>query len=100
SRQLRSEIDPNQDAGTWYELNSKLVLREVVKVRHPVTQYLPSIPQRQRSILVPMGNLKYTRNSHHISLHVTNDGKYAKFMINNVLGRLDCPAEPRLLYLK
>lgn len=100
SRQLRSEIDPNQDAGTWYGLKSKLVLREVVKVRDPITHYLSSIPHRQRSILVPMGNLKYTRHGHHVSLCVTNEGNYAKFMINDVLGRLDCPTEPRLLYLK
>jgi hypothetical protein len=62
SLQLRSEIDPNQDAGTWYGLNSKLVLREVVKVRDPVTHYLSSVPQRQRSILVPIGEIKYSRN--------------------------------------
>ena len=100
SPQLRSEIDPDQDAGTWYGLNSKLVMRDVVKVRDPVTGYLSSVPQRQRSILVPMGDIKYARNGQHIALFVTNDGNYAKFMINNILGRLDCPTEPRLLFLK
>jgi hypothetical protein len=100
SPQLRSEIDPNQDAGTWYGLNSKLVLREVVKVHDPVTHYLSSVPLRQRSILVPMGEIRYCRNGQHISLFVANNGDYAKFTINDVLGRLDCPAEPRLLYLK
>jgi len=62
SPQLKSEIDLNQDAGTLYELNSKLVLREVAKVRDPVTHYLFSVLQRQRSILVPMGDIKYSRN--------------------------------------
>lgn len=100
SPQLRSEIDPNQDAGTWYGLNSKLVLREVVRVRDPVTHCLSSVPQRQRSILVPMGDIRYIRHGPHISLFVANNGDYAKFTINDVLGRLDCPAEPRLLYLK
>jgi hypothetical protein len=100
SHQLRSEIDPNQDAGTWYGLNSKLVLREVVRLHDPVTDYMSSVPQRQRSILVPMGEIRYIRHGQHISLFVKNDGNYAKFAINDVLGRLDCPAEPRLLYLK
>jgi hypothetical protein len=100
SPQLRSEIDPNQDAGTWYGLNSKLVLRQVVKVRDPVTHYWTSAPQRQRGILVPMGDIRYIRRDQHISLFVANNGDYGKFTINEVLGRLDCPAEPRLLYLK
>lgn len=30
SPQLKAEIDLNQDAGTWYGLDSKLVLKEVV----------------------------------------------------------------------
>jgi hypothetical protein len=36
-------------------------------------------------------------------VEVENDGKYrdyGHFVINDVLGRLDCPAEPRLLYFK
>ncbi|KAL9125857.1 MAG: hypothetical protein Q9217_005002 [Psora testacea] len=86
-RQLRSEVDPNQDAGTWYGLNSKLVLRDTIN-------------PRQRSIIVPMGSAKYTRNGYHVAVEVENHGNYCRYMINNVLGRLDCPAEPRLLYLK
>lgn len=86
-RQLSAEIDPDQDAGTWYGLNSKLVLRDTAN-------------NRQRSIIVPLGAAKSTRHSYHVSVDVENDGQYGRFFINDVLGRLDCPPEPRLLYLK
>lgn len=87
SSQLRSEIDPNQDAGTWYGLNSKLVLRDFIN-------------PRQRSILTPIGDLTCTQNLFHVTIEVENNGNYGRFTINDVLGRLDCPAEPLLLYLK
>jgi hypothetical protein len=93
STQLRSEIDPDQDAGTWFGLNSKLVLRELDKFGEPTTQ-------RQRSIIVPMGPISYRRNGPHVAVEAANNGDYGRFTINEVLGRLDCPAEPRLLYLK
>ena len=86
-RQLWSEIDPNQDAGTWYGLNSKLVLRDMVN-------------HKQRSIIVPMGSVKHGRDRFHVAVDVENDGTYGRFFINDILGRLDCPPEPRLLYLK
>jgi hypothetical protein len=97
SRQLRAEIDPNQDAGTWYGLNSKLVLRDVpnVAVRSP-----QNLSHQQRSILVPMGGVKYMLDGPHVAVFVNNDGDYGRFAINEILGRLECPAEPRLLYLK
>jgi hypothetical protein len=85
--ELRSEIDPDQDAGTWYGLNSKLVLRDA------------SNP-RQRSIIVPMGLVRYKRNGTHVAVVVENNGTYGRFTINDVLGRLECPTEPRLLYTK
>jgi hypothetical protein len=100
SPQLRSEINPNQDTSTWYRLSSKLVLREVAKMRDPVTHYLSSVPQHQRSILVPIREIKYGYNSQHISLFIANNSDYAKFTINNILGYLNYLAEPRLLYLK
>lgn len=86
-RQLRSEVDPNQDAGTWYGLDSKLVLRDIKN-------------RQQRSILVPIGETLYTRNGIHVAVNVISDGNYGRFTINNVLGRLECPTEPRLLYFK
>ena len=87
SLQLQSEIDPDQDAGTWYGLNSKLVLRDPIN-------------PRQRSLIVPIGSVSYKRNGLHVTVEVVNSGNYGRFTINDVLGRLDCPAEPRLLYLK
>lgn len=86
-RQLGSEVDPNQDAGTWYGLDSKLILRDI---QNP----------RQRSILVPLGEIQYTRNDIHVAVNVISDGNYGKFTINDVLGRIECPTEPRLLYYK
>lgn len=86
-RQLSSEIDPSQDAGTWYGLNSKIILRDMIN------------PQL-RSIIVPIGQVKHNRDRFHVSIDIDNDGHYGKFSINEVIGRLDCPPEPRLLYLK
>lgn len=90
SAQLRSEIDPDQDAGTWYGLNSKLVLRDAIN-------------PTQRSIVVPInntGSITSKRNSFHVAVEIENSGNYARFTINNVLGRLDCAAEPFLVYLR
>ena len=87
SPQLRSEIDPDQDAGTLYGLQSKIVLRD-------------SLNPFQRSIIVPMGKLKYEKAGIHVAVRVENDGSYGKYMIDEVLGRLQCPSEPLLLYSK
>ncbi|EFQ97651.1 hypothetical protein MGYG_00689 [Nannizzia gypsea CBS 118893] len=86
-KQLNTLIDMNQDAGTWYGLKSKLVLRDVVDIE-------------QRSILVPMGPLHCSRNGIHVSVFAENLGAYGRFFINTSLGRLDCPAEPWTLYAK
>ncbi|KAH7319411.1 hypothetical protein BKA65DRAFT_101684 [Rhexocercosporidium sp. MPI-PUGE-AT-0058] len=98
--QLRAEIDPDQDAGTWYGLRSKLVLRDVAKQRDGFTGHMLSVPLRQRSIIVPMGDVKTEISGPHIIVTVLNNADYGRYTINDVLGRLDCAAEPRLLYLK
>jgi hypothetical protein len=87
ARQLGAEIDTDQDAGTWYGLSSKLVLRDILN-------------PRLRSIIVPMGAVMYRRNGFHVSVEISNEGLYGRFTINDVLGRLECASEPRLLYLK
>ena len=98
---LQAEIATDQDAGTWYGLNSKIVMKEVVRHCDPHTQRLRgSQPGDQRSIIVPFGDLTYKLLGPHVAVDVVNGGEYAKFTINNILRRLDCPAEPRLLYLK
>ena len=87
-KQLRAEIDPNQDAGTWYGLNSKLILRDIAN-------------SRQRSIIIPLDKLRYTRREVHVAVNIPeNSGTYSRFIINDVLGRLECAPEPKLLYLK
>ncbi|KXX81310.1 hypothetical protein MMYC01_201930 [Madurella mycetomatis] len=87
SPQLRLEIDPNQDAGTWYGLLNKLVCRNV------------SNPFR-RTVLVPLGNLSVKRWGCHVAVSTENTDKYGKFDINDTLGRIDCAAEPMLTYTK
>jgi hypothetical protein len=69
SAQLRAEIDPDQDAGTWYGIASKIVLREI-------TPGYDSIRRRQRSIIVPLGRLQYKRHGHHITAWAENNGDY------------------------
>jgi len=49
---------------------------------------------------VPFGRLSSTRSGHHVAIHVENNGVYGRFAINSVLGRIDCPAEPVLIYTK
>ncbi|KAM0344968.1 hypothetical protein ACHAPU_007102 [Fusarium lateritium] len=85
--QLRAEVDPQQDGGTLYGLSSQVILRNVVN------------PER-RSVLVPIGNIYWQRRGMHVDVRVANDGIYANFSIDKVLGRLDCAPEPLLLYLK
>ena len=47
-----------------------------------------------------MGSVTSKRNSFHVAVEVVNNGDYARFTINDILGRLDCPAEPLLVYLR
>jgi hypothetical protein len=87
SRELHSEIDPDQDAGTLYGLASKIVVRDTVN-------------RARRSIITPIGSLICQRDGIHVSVTVGNEGTYARYMIDDILGRLHCPPDPRLLYLK
>ncbi|KAI0854775.1 hypothetical protein F4860DRAFT_84991 [Xylaria cubensis] len=85
-RQLNAEIDPDQDAGTWYGLRSKIVMRE------PHTH--------SRSIIVPLGDLAVVRNGMHVDVRIQGALDYARFKIDFLLGRLSCNPEPRLIYTK
>lgn len=92
--QLEAEVDPDQDAGTWYGLKSKLVLRSITVSQNPTTD-------PRRIILVPLGELSYKKEGGHVistMAHMTGD--FGKFSINKILGRLECAAEPRLVYTK
>ncbi|KAL3481036.1 hypothetical protein BJX99DRAFT_254014 [Aspergillus californicus] len=87
-RQLHAEVDPDQDAGTWYGLQGGIVLRD-------------SVNHLNRSIMVPIGPLSSIRLGPHVQ--VTTDlssGKYGRYSIDNVLGRLKCEPDPLLMYTK
>ncbi|KAK6855591.1 hypothetical protein PG995_007742 [Apiospora arundinis] len=91
SRELRIEIDTNQDAGTWYGFDSKLVCRDI---RDPA----------QRSILIPLGDLEIMRRGYHVQVFVKPmagpNVHYLKYIINDTLGRLECASEPTMIYKK
>ena len=89
SQQLRAAIDPNQDAGTFYGLQSSIVLRDCV------------MPE-DRSIIVAMGPavISSDPDSKHVRVQTNHTGYYARFYINKELGRVECAAEPRLIYFK
>ncbi|KAJ4204439.1 hypothetical protein NW767_004633 [Fusarium falciforme] len=86
-QQLRAEIDPQQDVGALYGLCSQIQLRGIAN-------------PDSKSVLVPIGNIRWERRGIHVAVNIANDGLYAKFTVDQLLGRLDCPPEPLLLYLK
>ncbi|KAL8335908.1 hypothetical protein RB598_009880 [Gaeumannomyces tritici] len=85
-QQLGAEIDPDQDAGTWYGLASKIVVRDLTT--------------QERSILLPLGTLSGNRHGMHVQVRMSDSKTYGRFGIDTVLGRLTCPPEPRLLLTK
>ncbi|KAK7928695.1 hypothetical protein PG985_005693 [Apiospora marii] len=91
SNQLRIEIDTNQDAGTWYGFDSKLVCRDT---QDPA----------QRSIIIPLGDLEISKRGCHVHVFVkpivTPNVHYLKYSINDTLGRLECACEPTMIYKK
>jgi hypothetical protein len=86
-RELKEEISPDQDAGTLYGFDSKIVLRDVVN------------PTR-RSIIAPWGQVSTQRLGMHVIVRAASSNEYARFEIDDVLGRITCAFEPRLLYAK
>ncbi|KAI1274441.1 hypothetical protein F5Y07DRAFT_410255 [Xylaria sp. FL0933] len=85
-QQLNAEIDKDQDAGTWYGLRSKIVMKE--------------IDTENRSIIVPLGKPTVCRNDIHVDIHIQEASHYGRFMIDTIIGRLICSPEPRLIYAK
>jgi len=86
-RELGEEIDDNQDAGTLYGLQSKIVLRDIKD-------------RKRRSIIIPWGNISAERRGMHVAIWAASTTEYARFGIDEVLGRLSCAVEPRLVYAK
>ncbi|KAK7960428.1 hypothetical protein PG988_011642 [Apiospora saccharicola] len=92
SFQLRIEIDANQDAGTWYGFDSKLVCKD-------------TDDPTKRSILMPLGDLEVVKRGCHVQVQVrpilgTTYVHYLKYGINDALGRLECASEPTMIYKK
>lgn len=87
SSQLRAMIDTNQDIGTFYGLENKLVLKD-------------SANPKKRSVLVPMGCPTIKRDLNHVRVFVEPVGHFCRFTVNDELNCLDCPVEPRFVYLK
>ncbi|ATY61665.1 very large low complexity [Cordyceps militaris] len=87
SNQLKAEVDPVQDIGALYGLESKLVLRSITNPRH-------------KSVIVPIGSCCWERRGPHVSVRISNSGQYALFTVDPLLGRLSCAPEPALFYLK
>lgn len=85
--QLRAIIDDNQDAGTFYGLNSKLILRDIQN---------PS----ERGIAVTIGPMEAARQYGHVRVRTSHTNQYVRFSINTTLNRLDCPPEPLAVYTK
>ncbi|PFH62337.1 hypothetical protein XA68_14064 [Ophiocordyceps unilateralis] len=85
SSQLQAEIDPDQDAGTLYGLESKIVLRDMAD-------------RKRRSLIAGLGPLKYKCLGIHVSAWVRDPNAYTRVGIDSVLGRLTCPPEPALMY--
>jgi hypothetical protein len=83
-KQLGSEIDPNQDAGTLYGLESVIVLRD-------------ELNENKRSLLVPAGDLKIGRRGFHVGINIIGNGTYVSFGIDQVLGRVTCAADSRVI---
>ncbi|KAK5992587.1 hypothetical protein PT974_06001 [Cladobotryum mycophilum] len=86
SGELKAEVDPNQDLGTWYGLDSKIVLRDVAD-------------RKRRSVIIPLGKPICQRHDFHTSVRLSG-AEYGRFEIDDVLGRLTCAPEPRFVYTK
>lgn len=84
-QQLQAEVDPNQDAGTLYGLESKIVLRDKTDAN-------------RRSIITGLGEVSYQRHGMHVTVRVVDTTAYGRFEIDSILGRLTCPPETLLLY--
>lgn len=85
-QQLNAHIDTDQDAGTWYGLQSKIVLRDITSGK--------------RIIIIPLGEPTYRRHGMHVEVRIGSTNEYGRYKIDDILGRLSCPPERRLVYMK
>ncbi|KAL8391947.1 hypothetical protein RB595_002236 [Gaeumannomyces hyphopodioides] len=86
-RQLDSIIDPCQSIGTWNGLRSMLVFKHV--------------QSNVRTALVPLGDLKVERTGPYVQVGVhASNSDVGKFVVNEMLGRMECAPEPTLILKK
>lgn len=86
-RKLHAEIDLNQNARTFYEFESKTVLRDVINIE-------------QRNIIIALKKLIYKRHDMHVAIQTNNINEYDKFEIDIILERLTCSFESLLIFFK
>jgi len=85
--ELGAEVTPNQDAGTFYGLQSHIVLFDRKR--------------NQKSIILPSGEPVVQRRGAHVTISITRQfNTYIKFDVDDYLGRLTNTPEPRLIYFK
>lgn len=56
--------------------------------------------RNQRSNLVPTSEATWEKNAQNISIVIANAGAYLRVTVDEVLGRVERPAEPHLLYTR
>ncbi|KAI9711479.1 MAG: hypothetical protein M1820_002042 [Bogoriella megaspora] len=87
STQLNAEVDPDQNIATLIGLKTTLALRERTL----------SDQHQQRHLLVPFGTIRIDNsgqyNSFSIDLGSTSSVRYTRFNVNDILRRLDEPAD-------
>lgn len=86
-RQLDSFVDHCQNIGTWHGLRSMLVFKHV--------------QSSVRTVLVPLGDLEVKRTDLHVAVCVRDShSAVGKFVVNEMLGRMECAPEPTLILKK
>lgn len=93
SPQLRSEIDPDQNAGCLHGLKSSLVIREKANLFNRAI-LVPKLPLSETSSTV---GTSWGRNSYP-SVRIEPSGFYLLYQIDTTLGRLTGAMEPQILY--
>lgn len=85
--ELDAEVDTSQDIGALYGCSSTLVVRD--------------IGTGKRNVLVPMGDIFSELDGIHIRTRTCGNAfGYAKYEVDDILGRLHCPPDSRLLHTR
>lgn len=84
--QYQAVIAQDQDIGTWHGLRSMLVLMD--------------INSGKRTVLVPFGEFDVQHDGDHVRVDIHGSGSFGKFSVNEILQRIECAPEVRLIYQK